>query len=97
MRKLIAASLAALALGLAPSAMAFTLVAGDVETDVETGTVVTVAAGFLAEAETSIGSINDGSIVLGKVETDVETGDVVTVAAGFLADACTSIGSIGGC
>ena len=56
-----------------------------------------MAAGFLAEAETSVGSINDGSIILGDASMKVEAEDVTTVAAGFLAEACSSVGSVGSC
>ena len=97
MHRFLALSVAALSLLAAQSSLAFTVVAGDVSTDVKVEDVTTVAAGFLAEAETSIGSINDGSIILGDASMKVEAEDVTTVAAGFLAEACTSIGSVGGC
>ena len=72
-----------------------TYVGGDLEIEVEVGDVTTEAA-FNGDAETAIGTINDGSRISGDVEIKVKTGDVTTRAA-FMGDACTSIASIGGC
>ena len=72
-----------------------TLVGGDLQIDVEVEDVETKAS-FLGNAETDIGTINDGSWVLGRARINVEAEDVETKAS-FLGNACTSIGSVGGC
>jgi hypothetical protein len=72
-----------------------TFVGGDLTIDVEVGEVETEAA-YLGNAETDIGSINDGSWVVGRVHITVEADDVETEAA-YLGSACTSIASVGGC
>jgi hypothetical protein len=92
-----AAFAAALSLLVASPGFASTIVAGDVETDVKVKNVKTQANGLLATAETSVGSVNDGSIVMGRVRTDVEAKNVKTQANGLLATAETCLGSVGGC
>ncbi len=72
-----------------------TFVGGDLQIDVKVGDVTTEAA-FLGNAETDIGTINDGSFIIGRTTITVEVENVTTSAA-FLSNACTSIGSIGGC
>jgi hypothetical protein len=57
-----------------------TFVGGDLTIDVEVGEVETEAA-YLGNAETDIGSINDGSWVVGRVHITVEADDVETEAA----------------
>ena len=90
------AFLAASALTLAASAsFADTKIGGDLEIDVKTGHVVTVANGILSKAETNIGSIMDGTQIKGDAEIDVKTGHVVTVANGILSKAKTNIGTVG--
>ena len=79
----------------AGSAFGEAVVLGEVQIDVDVEEVST-EAGFLGDAETSIGSIMDGAVVLGRARIRVDAEDVET-EAGFLGDACTSIGSVGGC
>ena len=76
-------------------ASAETKIGGDVEIDVETGHVLTVAAGLASKANTNVGSVGRNTKVGGDLELDVETGHILTVAAGLAAKANTNIGSIG--
>ena len=94
-KRILTSSFAALALLAAPAAFAGTEIDGDVEIDVETGDVISLALGGDAMASTSIGTVHDGSEVDGDVEIDVETGDVVTLSLGRRSLACTAIGSVG--
>jgi hypothetical protein len=95
--RILFACVLALGLSVASPGMALTFIAGDVQTNVEVGDVTTEARGALTSAETSIGSINDGSIVLRRARTTVQVKNVTTRAKGFNADACTSVGSTGAC
>lgn len=76
-------------------ASAETKIGGDVEIDVETGHVLTVAAGLGAKANTNVASVGRNTKIGGDLELDVETGHILTVAAGLSSKANTNIGSIG--
>jgi hypothetical protein len=71
-----------------------TYVRGDIDIEVDVDDVTT-KAGHGANAETDIGTINEGSYLLGNVDIDVEAKDVTTEAAAR-SNACTSIGTVGG-
>ena len=71
-----------------------TFVRGDIDIEVDVDDVTT-KAGYLANAETDIGTINEGSYLQGDVDIDVHAGDVTTEAS-TRANACTSIGTVGG-
>ena len=94
-KRILTSSFAALALLAAPAAFAGTEIDGDVEIDVETGDVRSVALGADGMAFTSIGTVHDDTEVDGDVEIDVETENVTTFAASRRGRACTAIGSVG--
>ena len=76
-------------------ASAETKIGGDVEIDIETGHVLTVAAGLGAKASTNVASVGPDVKIGGDLELDIKTGHILTVAAGLGAQAETNIGSIG--
>ena len=95
--RFLTAGLTALSIALF-SAAAFaadTEIDGDVEIDVQTGHVLTVAAGRNAKAETNVASVGKYVEIDGDFDADVKTGHLLTVGAGQGAEAYTNIGSIG--
>ena len=87
----IAASLSPL---LGSVALADTAVTGEVEIDVETGEIVSIADGANTLAATNIGSILEGTHVRDDVVINVKTGDVTTGADRPGQRKCTNIGTL---
>lgn len=82
-------------LGAASLSSAETKIGGDVEIDVKTGHVLTVAAGLASKASTNVASVGPDTKIGGDLKLSVKTGHILTVAAGLAARAETNIGSIG--
>ena len=59
------------------------------------GANTVVATGFLSDAESHIGTINNADVGGSVNQTTMVMGANTVVSTGFLSDACSSIGAIG--
>jgi len=59
------------------------------------GANTVVSTGFLSEAESHIGTINNADIAGSVDQFTIVNGANTVVSTGFLSDACSSIGAIG--